>query len=252
MKAIFLLGLLVFPFLLPSVTSFLISVNIPGAVDGHIIPLIRYKDGVVTFTSDLSNSGSISYTARARIDIFNDSEIIFTGWTKAATVVPGSSKAFDLYWIPEKGEYTARFRIYAANEIFETNRTFEINQTPEPEYIFEFYDFRSYDDFMRLDIRTTKKVADIIIFPHSIPLGWIVEQKRIDVLDYEQEVIIPYTTDLFKEGDPIILAAITEDGKYFGEQEFVIQKEKGFSRFLNWIYDWLKEIPRRIMGRLSL
>ena len=65
---------------------------------------------------ELFNPGSVGYTARIRLDIFDQDDLIFTGWSDEKHFFPGNRGVYDLYWYPSglEGKFKASIRIYFA------------------------------------------------------------------------------------------------------------------------------------------
>lgn len=133
-----------------------LEVNVNELIQGQI--KYAYKnENIFKISSEIYNSGSVGYKARSRIDIFDKDNIIFTGWSREKPLVPGEQKDFNIYWCQPNtsGNFIVRLRFYYGGEMYEKNITFEIS-TQIQEDIFEIYNFRTYDDYIRFDIKSKK------------------------------------------------------------------------------------------------
>jgi hypothetical protein len=205
-------------------------------------------NNVYEFKIGLFNNGSIGYKTRARLDIVNNSNILFTGWANKFALNPGDEKSSNIYWYDPDvtGNVTARIRVYYASEIAEYGDiNLQIGNKMVPEDIFKIYDFRTYDDYIRFDLATNHSVENLILFPSRYPKGWVFEQKKIESLENGRsiEVVIPYEAEVFTPGH-IEITAVTKDGKYFKRASFPLEKESGFFMYINLLIDYFKNIFR--------
>jgi hypothetical protein len=169
--------------------SILIEVEIPKSLEGNFTSFSydSSKD-ILKFWFEFYNSGSTAYRTRIRLDVFNDSKIVFTGWSDEKVLMPGDRKNFEIYWYTNStGNFSARVRAYFGNEIFERRISLEKKNSFSPEDVFEIKNFRTYDDFIVFDIKAKRNAKDVVILPSDFPLGWIFEQKKIDFLKEGEE-----------------------------------------------------------------
>lgn len=182
---------------------------------------------------ELFNSGSVGYKARIRLDIFDQDNLVFTGWSDEKHFFPGNQKTYDLYWYPLNvgGEFKASIRIYFANEIKKVKPIkFEIRPAEEtPENVFEILDFRTYDEEVEFLLKTNKTLESIVIVPSSYPTGWIFEQAKINKLESGSIKIInlKYEPSLWKQTD-VTINIFTEDGEYYTSESFTLKRETFF------------------------
>lgn len=221
----------------------MIEVKIPQDLKGNISSYsFNYSLDLSKFQVEFYNTGSIAYKSRIRMNIFNDSQWLFTGWSEEKTLMPGDRKYFEIYWYTNStGNFTVNLRPYFANEILEKQFTFEKNTSYLPEDIFDIENFRTYNDYVIFDVKSKKDATNVIIMPHDFPLGWVFEQKKIDIINkgVEKTVVIKYQSAVWTLGKIAILVA-SDEGKYYTEKTFELKKETGVEWFVHYIIDTIK------------
>ena len=240
-KIIFFIFLLLSLF--PITNSVIIKVEVPESLFGNFTSFSydSSKD-ILKFWFEFYNSGSTAYKTRVRLDVFNDSRIIFTGWSDEKVLMPGDRKNFEIYWYTNStGNFSIRVRAYFGNEIFERRITIEKNNSFSPQDIFEIRNFRTYDDFIVFDIKAKRNAKNVVVLPSNFPLGWIFEQKRIDFLKKEEEktIAINYQPTVWTEGKLSLIVA-SDDGKYKTEKIFEMKKETGIIWLIHFLLDKIK------------
>ncbi len=220
-------------------------VNVNEIIQGNIKYLYNNtNENIFKITPEIYNSGSVGYRARARTDIFYKDNMIFTGWSSEKSLVPSDQKAFDMYWYQPNasGIFKARLRLYYGWEIYEKNISFEI-KTGMTEDIFEIQNFRTYDNYIRFDLRAKQSFDKILVLPSKYPLGWVFEQTKIEKLNANglKPVVIPYEPSLWKPSN-VSLIIVTEDGKYYTEKQFEMKKEEGIIKYINQFLDGIRSI----------
>lgn len=239
MKRIFFLIFLLF-----SSVAFaqVIKIEIRAELKGNISALFfNASNGVLRINPEFFNSGSVAYKVRPRVDILNLTDIVFTGWGKEKILMPGERKNFEIYYYTQKKEnLTARLRIYYGKELIEKKIRLKIENKLIPENNFHIKNFRTYDDYLRFEIRTNKSLANMIIIPKDYMQGWIFEQKKIKKIDENRntEIILPYKAEVWTS-HRITIEVVTEDGRYYTAKSFLLQKEKGIWKYIHYITDWL-------------
>jgi len=149
-------ALIVFLLILVLTSASVLKVGIKRELEGNITAIFsESKNGVLRLNLEFFNTGSIAYKARARLDVLNSSEVIFTGWSKEETVMPGEAKNFEVFYYSEKTEnLTSRIRVYYANEIMEKWLNFSLENKKTPENVFQVKNFRVYDDYIRFEVKS--------------------------------------------------------------------------------------------------
>lgn len=209
-------------------------------------------DTVLKVTTEFYNIGSAGYRTRIRMDVFdesfNESEsdlatdgLLYRGWSKELSMVPGLHENFHIYWYPfnVSGNFTANIRAYYGDEILESDEIqFEVKDVPIPEDVFEIKRFRTYDNYIKFDLKASESANNVIIIPSGYPMGWIVEQTKIESIDRNdvKRVVIPYEPSLW-ESTEITMNIVTEDGKYFTSKFFALEKETSLLEYIHYITD---------------
>jgi len=237
--------LLAFLFLLtliPVANAVIIEVKIPKVLRGEISSFYYNISGnLMTFKVEFYNSGSIGYKSRVRIDVFNDSQQIFTAWSEERKFVPGDRKIFELFWFTNlTGNFSGRIRAYFANEIVEKEFKLEKSFAYPAEKAFSISNFRTYENAVVFDLKSEKYAGNVVIVPENIPLGWIFQQKRLEIRENEvKTVAISYKPAIWSE-ENLTLSIASLDGKYFTQEEVRLKKESGFLGFIHYFIDVLK------------
>jgi hypothetical protein len=222
----------------------LIEVDVSEYVKGDIVSYSRNVSfNVVKFSTEFSNTGSIAYKARARIFVYKDDKLAFTGWSQEKTLMPGSRKTFDIYWYSNSPmKYKAKLRLYFGNEIIESEeKEFQIDKILVPEDTFEIMNFRTYDDYVIFDIKSKKDAKDVMVIPSNYPLGWIFEQKTIDFIrkDSMKTVLINYYPTVW-EPKSLKLMIVGENGNCYMEKTLEMKKEEGIIKLFYDVLDSLR------------
>jgi len=243
MKAKLLVFLLFFSLVLSNANAVLIEVKVPKTLKGNVTSFsYESSKNLGTFKLEFYNSGSISYTGRARIDVFNDSQTIFTAWSEEKKFMPGDRKIFELYWFTNlTGNFSGRIRMYFANEILEKTFNLEKVYSYPTENVFTISSFRTYENAVVFDLKAEKDVKNVAIIPENIPLGWIFQQKKIEEMKKGEvrTVAISYKPTVWSE-ENLALSIADGDGKYFAQEEVKLKKESGLLGFVHYLIDLLK------------
>ncbi|MGC8812220.1 MAG: hypothetical protein ACP5O8_01375 [Candidatus Aenigmatarchaeota archaeon] len=215
-----------------------LKVGIKRDLKGNVSAVFLEKEnGVLKLNLEFFNTGSIAYKARARLDIINSTEIVFTGWSKEETLMPGEAKNFEIFYYSQKKEnLTARIRVYYANEIFEKKLNFTLENEKTPENIFQVKNFRTYDDYIRFEVKSSKPLK-VIVMPRDYMPGWIFEQGKIELeANKNTEVVIPFEPQVWFSHD-ILVEIVSEDGSYYYSNSFSLEKEQGLIKYIHLLTD---------------
>ena len=243
--------LITFFFILGTVTAVQVKIDILEIADGRIIaPTSMNISGILRIDPEFVNTGSTAYKARTKLDILRDNDIIFTGWSDEKEIFPGDRKTFSIYWyLPNAHEeLSGKLNIHYANTIKEYDIIpLNINTPPISDNPFQIYDFRTYDNYIRFDVNSIRDSHDVIIFISDIPVGWIFEQKRLTAIKENRdiEIVIPYSASIFNSR-PITITIVSDDGRFYAEEEFILEKEEGLLFHFNHFIDSLKNFFRSI------
>jgi hypothetical protein len=196
----------------------------------------NYNDTYATkwFEAEVFNTGSLAYTAQARIEIANESGIVFTGWSDKKAVMPGSNAFFRVYWRPSaQGSYTARVRIYHSGEILD--KVFNITATPgQGEDVFSIKGSRTFRNILELKVESSADVNETVIIPDGYPKGWAFSQSLVKEVKKGEERIayLPYTPSVWSE-QKIYVDIASTDGKYFSRKEVQLRREEGLGAMIH-------------------
>lgn len=244
MKKLFLMFVLCLLILSKLSTSTSIEVDVNEDVRSQITHEIQNVSlNVVNFSSEVYNIGSIPYNARTRIFVYNESKLLFNGWSQEKTLMPGDKKTFNIYWYTNsKGKYESKLRIYFGNEIIENEKNdFQVSESLTSEDVFEIENFRTYEDHVIFDIISKKDVKNVIIIPSQYVPGWIFEQKTVE--NFKKGMIKPVSINYYPtvwKPTSLKLAVVAEDGKYYSEKIVQMKKEEGITNLIYTILDNLK------------
>lgn len=231
------------------IVSFLLILSISKAqmVDVNIQEVIEVEAINIDYNStitdgrpfkvsfELFNPGSVGYKTRIRLDIFDQDNLIFTGWSNEEYFFPGNRRTYGLYWHPLdlEGKFKASIRIYFINKIKKIKPIkFEVKPVEKtPENAFDILDFRTYDEEVELLVKSNRTLENIGIVPSNYPTGWIFEQTKIDKLESGsiKKINLRYEPSLWVQGD-VTIGIFTEDGKYYTSKSFTMERETFFWR----------------------
>lgn len=231
---------IIFPLTILFANAIMIRVGIKERLDGEI-SFFNIKEifNLVKFEIEFYNTGSLEYKARVRVDILNNSKIVFTAWSNEVYFSPGDRRNFNLYWFSNtSGNFTIRVRVYYGNEIEEKIFNFKKNSFNQSLKNIEISPVRVYDNFIVFDLKTEKNISKVIIIPDHFPTTWIVEQKEIEIKG-RKTVSIDYLPVTLKEREGKIIV-VSSDGKYFGERNFIFKKEIGLKYYILLLIDKIK------------
>ncbi len=230
--------LIIFLLILILTSASVLKVGIKRELEGNITAIFsESKNGVLNLNLEFFNTGSIAYKVRARLDILNSSEIIFTGWSKEETIMPGEAKNFEVFYYSEKTEnLTSRIRVYYANEIMEKWLNLTLENKKSPENVFQVKNFRVYDDYLRFEVKSSKP-STVIIIPRNYMPGWVFEQKKIELeANKNTEVVIPFKPQVWFSHD-VLIDIVSEDGSYYYSNSFYLEKEQGLMKYIHLLTD---------------
>lgn len=243
-KAFFVVLLFTFPF----VSAQLLDISILENLDYKNSPFryIGNDSGVFDVSSEFYNSGSVGYTVRLRLDVFDGEKLVFTGWSPEKILNPGQRNRFNSYWFPGEtnGNFSFRSRFYFGNEIEEFDKVpINIMSRTMPEETIEISGIRVHDDKIVFDIESNRTIENLVITPENFPISWVVDQVEIDSVHEGEK----YKIELNHEPSAWVekevkVTAISVDGQFYGEKEFVLEKEEGISRIMHLFRSFIDEL----------
>jgi len=224
--------------------SSVIDVGVVEEIKGNVssITYDNYSN-IVKFSIEFYNTGSVPYKARIKNEIYNDSKLIFNGWSIEKNFTPGERNSFDIYWYTNySGRYSSKLKAYFGNEIREYKEfDFLINKSILPEDVFEIKNLRTYDDYIIFDVESKEDVKNAIAIPNKYVSGWVFEQKKIGNItkDGLKLVVLPYHPTLWMPNN-ITLAIVSDNGKYFTEKTVEMKKNEGLAWLFYYIVDSMR------------
>ncbi|MDI6826312.1 MAG: hypothetical protein QMD36_03940 [Candidatus Aenigmarchaeota archaeon] len=184
---------------------------------------------------ELSNTGSVGFRARVRLDIFNQSNLLQTVWSGEENFPPGTGYRFNVYYpIHSEGKFKAKVRVYFANEIEEIKSfDFHVKKVIVPEKSFDIMSFRTYKEEVEFMLKSNKTLENVLIVP-VCPTGWVCEQKKLDRIkgNETKKITLFYEPSLWKESG-ITINVFTEDGKYGMTEAFMMRRVGILRQFLH-------------------
>ena len=226
--------------------SALIEVDISEDVKSKVISeTINVSSNVVRFSTEFYNVGSIAYNARARVFVYSDGKMVFSGWSQEKNLMSGEKKTFDIYWYAKNpGNYESKLRFYFGNEINESEtKEFRTEEGSGPEDNFEIVNFRTHENHVILDLKSKKDAKNIIVIPYKYVPSLIFEQKLIESMkkDSIKSISIPYSPSIW-EPTTLKLAVVSDNGKYYSEKTLEMKRESGITSMFYDLLDSLKLI----------
>lgn len=244
MRKILIIGILVLVFV--SINAQKIDVEISQILDGKISAISydkKIKD-VFKIKVEFYNTGSLGYRSRIRLDILNNTDLLFTGWSQEKPLKPSDRAVFNVYWYPYnlRGKFTGKIRVYYANEIKTDDIDVEVKDVSIPIQAIEITDFKTFDDEIEISLKSNETLKNVIIIPSGYPLGWIFEQTKIESMnkDHVKKVWLPYKPSLWEPAN-VKIEIVTEDGEYYTTKTFSLEREGRLSQFF---HDILKPLRR--------
>lgn len=226
-----------------------IEVEIPEEIGGEARSFSKDVGDLTEFKMEFYDIGSIPYTARMRVDLFKDSELIFTGWSGESEMTPGRRTNFDILWYgQETGKIDGRLRMYFANEIVNQEFVIEKGEMSSAESVFDVSSFRTHDDYVIFDLVSEKDVGGVVVIPDDYPLGWVFEQVQIgDMKAGERKIVVlPYEPTLFVESTATIVV-VSDAGAYVTYDDFEMRKDTSIGGMITRFFDDIR--ASYVLGR---
>ena len=239
-----LILLVCFLLLIRVVYSSSIDVGVSEVLDGNVISVdYDNSSNVVEISEEFYNTGSVPYKARIKTEIFSNSELIFSGWGQENDFMPGDKKTSYIHWYASSpGEYSAKLKVYFADSIKEYKKfDFSVDSVTDSEDIFNISNFRTYDNYVLFDLKSSKDANNITIIPVKYTAGWIFEQKEIASMaeNSSKYVMLNYYPSLW-EPSSIELTIVADDGKYYTEKTLEMKKIGGITGLFYYIIDGIR------------
>ena len=221
-----------------------IEVGINSVMKGNAIA-ITYDNttNIAKFSTEFFNSGSVGYSARARVEIYDNSTLLFSGWSQQKELTPGERNTFDIYWYTnETKNYGVIVRMYYGNEITDYDKfNVTIGRSMQRNDSFEIYNFRTYDDHVIFDIRSSQDAKGVVIMPSQYTYGWIFEQKELGDMSKgsTRTVVLKYYPSLWAPS-PVSIMVASDGGRLYAEKTLDMKKETGLAGIIMSIIDSIR------------
>jgi hypothetical protein len=198
-----------------------VKVDVDKVISGKITHMNITTYPFVKIESIWENIGSVGCNVRIRIDVNGT-----TSWSEEKGIWPGGASHFENLVYLDKGDYSARVRVYYCNEIEEyQNVTFSVDKTPERTGKVKIIDVKADKEDLYIKLELNQTAKEIIVIPVEYPTGWIFEYGSADIENNKGEVSIRYKPTIWKETN-VTLSVFTSDGKFFGKIVVPIQKRE--------------------------
>ena len=192
---IFVIAIIITTLISTKVLGVPIFVNIRDTLEGHFPYYnITQHNGVIEIKAMWENLGSVTCDAYLRVDVLdNESNVIDTFWSNPQEIAPGDSGIFNVYIYLQNysGNITLRQRYYYCNEISRLKeRNMSYNSTavmPGRGNLTLRYEIVN-NTYIKLYIHLNSTVnGTAYILPEKTPIGWVVESKKIDIINGKGE-----------------------------------------------------------------
>ena len=236
------ISLLFILILVPAACSTSIEVNVIELLDTNVkyIDCCMLNSNVMSASYDVFNTGSVAYAARIRLDIMDGAKKVTSIWSSESLLNPGERDTINMYWYePEDKTITASARLYRAYDIVDIgNITWVFNDASTSYDALDIEKIRVYDDKIKIKITAKNDTEKIIIYPVKYTAGWLFEQNVIEdvIAGKSRTLYMNYDAGVFREAE-ITLVAVSEDGKYYGENTFLLKKETGVRKWIGMFMD---------------
>ncbi len=223
---------------LPYIGAIDFNIIINEKMDGRAV-LIERDDSKAYHLAKVhwENIGSVPCDATLRLDFINSSDgsVYHTAWSKRHEMPTGSFAEIRAAAVLPAGDYTAKMRVYACNEIFgigEYNFTSGLDDEIANRSVREYshglsiLSAEAFEDRIEVEIENIggREQEKIAVMPEKYPLGWIVSFDEIDTKKGErQKAKIYYRPPLFRDSY-VTFVAISEDGKGMAKKTLFIKK----------------------------
>jgi hypothetical protein len=224
--------------------SAIVEVGIAETLEGNISS-ITYDNtsNIAKISVEFYNTGSVPFKARIKAEIFNESDMLFSGWGKEEDFMSGDKKVSDIYWYTNNiGDYFAKIKVYFGNDVVEYKRFgFSITKSVEPEDVFEIKNLRTYDDHIIFDLDSRKEAENVIVIPTKYTPGWIFEQAEVGNISGNSSklVVMKYYPTIWKPSNTT-LAIVSDKGTYYTEETVEMSKNEGLVGLFYFIVDSLR------------
>jgi hypothetical protein len=231
-------------FLMGVAYSAVLDVGIVETLEGNISSIIYdASSNIIKLSTEFYNTGSVPYKARIKTEIFNESEMLFSGWGQENVLMSGDKKISDVYWYTNKtGDYFAKIKVYFGDKINEYKKFgFSVTSSVEAEDVFEIQNLRTYENYIIFDIKSMEDAQNVIVIPDQYTLGWVFEQVEIDEItgNSSKIVVLNYYPTVWKPSN-VTLAITSDKGKYYTEKRVELTKHDGLAGLFYYIIDSLR------------
>lgn len=234
-EKIFKIIIVLFILLIPSlVVGPKIEVNVKGEIGGYVeyFEMEKSVKSVQKFLLQWYNSESISCMSRMEFEIYDSENYITSVWSGGKEMLPGVSRHFDAYWLPQKeGNYSVNIVIHHCQDIIESDPiNFSVESVPTAEKILIIEAKNLPEKKIEVKIKSNRDLKNVIIIPSDYPPGWLFNGENIENVKGGEEIIkvLDYEPSVWSE-ERLNIQAFSFDGKYSSEKiDFFLKEEKYF------------------------
>lgn len=173
-KTLFLIFLLLGP-----AAAIKVSVIVKGTLDGSMAHFTA-EDGLDNapqhFFVDWENIGSAACRTILKVKIFNETGLLYTGWSAEKSVEPGETEDFSVWWYPpDAGNYSSLLWVHYCDLVFEGPAiNFSVVNSSLSQARPYSMKGKNLDGFIELTFTASEDVSGVVVSPRDYPLGWVV------------------------------------------------------------------------------
>lgn len=213
-----------------------VSVEVRGVIRGRkaYLEFNETSINIQRIMMDWENIGSVGCKVRMRIDVFNSTDQLYTGWSPEEPLEAGDHTLLTTYWIPSNpGNYSANITVYHCNRMFFVDTiNFSMimrNFTEMPARV----RVNSDEHNIIFEVKAMENIDDIVLIPSNYPLGWVLESKKISGIKKGEtkRIKLGYEAEIWKPRQ-VTFDMVTEDGRYKVTKTFTLKKGKNYGEIV--------------------
>ncbi len=225
LKVIFFV--LAFSLLVSLASGVRIFINVSPRIDGKVSLFNLSQHNPVFFTLHWENVGSVGCKVRMRVEVYSEDKLVYVGWSREKELWPGAATSLLAYAFLEEGNYTVHPYVHHCYLVYDLPpKPLRVVNTSVKKGGVEIVEAKTYENYVKVKIKSTRDLERVVIIPKDYPLGWIFESTLVERIrtGEEREVKVYYEPSIFSE-ENVTLVAIANDGS-FAEKTFTLKIEK--------------------------